>query len=292
VHYFRGDYERVVELATENLAALPAEWVYEYLGLVFPPSVLDRGLLILSLAELGRFAEAAEPEAEAIRLTPSTQPACTVGIAHVTAGWGRLKRGDWAQGRLRLEHAIAVVRAGNVALLLTFAVVLSAWCLAQLREASEALDRLREGEQLVENLAVSGYVVGVGWLYVCLGRAALVLGRLDDARRLGNRAVEFSQRQPGFAAHALHLLGDIATHHDRFDAERGEPHYRQALALAELRGMRPLVAHCHLGLGKLSRRTGVREQAQQHVATATTMYRDMGMTYWLEQAEAEMRQLK
>ena len=50
--------------------------------------------------------------------------------------------------------------------------------------------------------------------------------------------------------------------------------------------MRPLVAHCHLGLGKLYRRTGTREQAHEHVATATTMYRDMGMTYWLEQTEA------
>ena len=49
--------------------------------------------------------------------------------------------------------------------------------------------------------------------------------------------------------------------------------------------MRPLVAHCHLGLGKLYRRTGQREQAQEHLASAATMYRDMGMTYWLEQAE-------
>jgi hypothetical protein len=58
--------------------------------------------------------------------------------------------------------------------------------------------------------------------------------------------------------------------------------------------MRPLIAHCHLGLGKIFRRTGKRKlaQAREHVATATTMYRDMGMTYWLEQAEAETRQLK
>ena len=55
--------------------------------------------------------------------------------------------------------------------------------------------------------------------------------------------------------------------------------------------MRPLVAHCHLGLGKLYPRTGQREQATEHPTTATTMYREMGMTYWLEQAEAEMREL-
>ena len=46
----------------------------------------------------------------------------------------------------------------------------------------------------------------------------------------------------------------------------------------------------HLGLGKLYQRTGQREQAQEHLTTATTMYREMGMTSWLEKAEAEMRE--
>jgi len=54
--------------------------------------------------------------------------------------------------------------------------------------------------------------------------------------------------------------------------------------------MRPLVAHCYLGLGKLARRTGQREQAQEHLTTATTMYRDMAMRFWLEQAQAEITQ--
>jgi hypothetical protein len=49
----------------------------------------------------------------------------------------------------------------------------------------------------------------------------------------------------------------------------------------------PLIAHCHFGPCKLYRRTGKREQAQEHLTTATTMYREMGMTYWLEKAEAE-----
>jgi tetratricopeptide (TPR) repeat protein len=124
-----------------------------------------------------------------------------------------------------------------------------------------------------------------------VGRACLLLGRLDEAQRLGQRAIEFSPRYTRFTAHAEHLLGDIATHPDRFDAESGEAYYRKALALAEPRGMGPLVAHCHLGLGKLYRRTDKREQAEEHLATATTMYREMGMTYWLEKAEAEMTNL-
>ena len=69
------------------------------------------------------------------------------------------------------------------------------------------------------------------------------------------------------------------------------PTTARRLALAEPRGMLPLVAHCHLGLGKLFARTGKREQAREYLTTATTMYREMGMTYWLEQAEVEMKKV-
>jgi class 3 adenylate cyclase/tetratricopeptide (TPR) repeat protein len=285
VHYYRGAYERVVELATDNLAALPADWLYEYLGASAPASVYDRAWLVVSLAELGRFAEAAEYEAEAIRLAEPTQHAFTVGIAHRAASPLHLLKGDWVEACSLIERWIAVVRTGNVVLLLPYAVASSAWVLAQLGEASEALNRLREGEQLIERQAARGIVLYLGWGYHSLGRASLLLGRLDEARRLADRALESSPRQPGFAAWAQHLLGDIATHPDRFDAESGETHYRNALELAEPRGMRPLVAHCHLGLGQLYRRTGDQPKAEEHLTTATTMYRGMGMGFWLEKAE-------
>ena len=72
---------------------------------------------------------------------------------------------------------------------------------------------------------------------------------------------------------------------------RLEAHYRNAVALASELGMRPLVAHCHLGLCKLYRQTGNREQARELLTTATTMYREMSMQFWLQKAEAEMREL-
>ena len=288
-HYYRGEYERVVELATDNLAALPADWVYEYFGSAVPPSVFDRASLAMSLAQLGRFIEAAKYEAEAIRLAEPTQHAYTVGWAHQAAGTLRLLKGDWPKARALIDHWIAVVRTGNVVFLLPAAVASSAWALAQLGEASEALNRLREGEPLLERQAARGLLGYHGWAYHSLGRAPLLLGRLDEARSLGDRAIESSPRHHGFASHALHLLGDIATHRDRFDAERGEAHYREALALAEPRGMRPLVAHCQLGLGKLYAHTDKREQARDQLSTAATMYREMDMRFWREQAEAEQK---
>jgi hypothetical protein len=89
--------------------------------------------------------------------------------------------------------------------------------------------------------------------------------------------------QPGFTAHALRLLGDIATHPDRLDVESGAAHYREALALANLHNMRPLVAHCHLGLGKLYRRMGETGRARENFTNATAMYCEMEMGFWLDQ---------
>jgi tetratricopeptide (TPR) repeat protein len=270
---------------------LPADWVYETFGAFAPASVIDRGWVVMSLAQLGRFADAADHEAEAIRLAESTHHPHTIGQAYLAASSLHLTKGDWAKGHSLAERWVVAARAGNIMVHLPHAVAYSALALAYLGELSEVVGRLREGEQLLEKNEAAGH--RSVWIYRALARPYLVLGRLDDARRLLDRAAVVPEvsSQPGFAAQAQQLLGDMATHPDRFDPERGEAHYRQALALAEPPGMRPLVAQCHLGLGKLYRRVGERERAREHLATATSMYRAMDMPYWLEQAQAEVAEL-
>ena len=290
VHYCRGEYEQVIEVATDTLRAL-GDRAHESFILGRPASVSERAYIMVSLAQLGRFRAAAQCEAEMVQFAEATH-AYGIGWAHLFACDFRLVEGDWAKAHSRIEHAIAAImgNVGQFGQILALAISSAAWVRAQHGAAGEALHRLQEGEQLLERRAARGVVAWQGGAYHALGRAALLLGRLDEAQRLGDRAVESSPAQATFLAPALHLLGDIATRPERFDAERGEAHYRQALALAEPRGMRPLVAHCHLGLGKLYRRTGKPEQAQEHLTTATAMYREMRMTYWLRQAETESNQ--
>jgi len=55
---------------------------------------------------------------------------------------------------------------------------------------------------------------------------------------------------------------------------------------------RPLLAHCHAGFARLHHRTGHLAKALEQFGTATRMYREMGMAYWLEKAEAEMAELR
>ena len=115
-------------------------------------------------------------------------------------------------------------------------------------------------------------------------------GRIDEATSCAREILAITRRlgARGLESLALSLTADAAA---ASGAENAEGYYNEALALAEPRGMSPQVAHCHFGLGKLHRRRGDREQAHEHLTAAMAMYREMGMTYWLEQVTAETRQL-
>ena len=96
----------------------------------------------------------------------------------------------------------------------------------------------------------------------------------------------------GYRYTTLHLLGDVAMHREPPDIDQATAHYRQALAVANELGMRPLQAHCHRGLGTLYAATEQREQACTELSTAIALYRDMEMTFWLPQTEAALAQVE
>jgi tetratricopeptide (TPR) repeat protein len=137
----------------------------------------------------------------------------------------------------------------------------------------------------------------VGYQVLCsfsLGEAQMLAGCLQEGQSLAEHALAHAReyRERGNEAYALRLLGDIAARREPPESAQAETHYRQALALAEELGMRPLQAHCHRGLGTLYSRTGQSEQASAELSTAIDMYRDMEMTFWLPQAEGALAQLK
>ena len=145
------------------------------------------------------------------------------------------------------------------------------WSLGQ---AYVRTGRVGEGLPLLQEAAESPGLRAFHPL-VCahLAEAYLLVDRPADAFSLAEEALALSrdQNQRGMEAWALLVLGEVASHRDPPDLGKAEDHYEQAMALANEFGMRPLVAHCHLGLGKLYRRVGKRQDAQKHLTTATTM---------------------
>jgi tetratricopeptide (TPR) repeat protein len=285
-----GDYRSVYDHGRRLLQSLPGDRALERLGLAVFPTVMARVCLARTLAERGLFDEGVEHGREAIRISEALDH--PFSLIWACLGLGHLEgiRGDAAQAARLVERAVALGRDWNIR---TYAPI----ALASLGHMYARSGRIEEGLSWLQQALTASESTGTGFLQsigvVQLGEAYLLADQSDSARGSADRALMLARQrgERGHEAWALRLLGDIGAYDRRSDVKTAEAQYAAATALASELEMRPLVAHCHLGLGKLSRRTDKREQAQEHLATSTTMYRDMGMTYWLEQAEAETRRL-
>jgi tetratricopeptide (TPR) repeat protein len=129
--------------------------------------------------------------------------------------------------------------------------------------------------------------------YLAWAEGLLLAGNIQDAKRTADRALELAlaSGERGNEAGILRLLAEISACDTPPALGPALSLYERAKALAGELGMRPLVAHCHLGLAKLSERTGDRDEAQNHLTAATAMYRDMDMRFWLERVESKIEGL-
>jgi DNA-binding winged helix-turn-helix (wHTH) protein/tetratricopeptide (TPR) repeat protein len=284
-----SDYQRAAEVFRRTLELLhgtpPARP-----GPAFLPAVTARAYLAMGLAELGAFAEGHTHGADALRLAEVVGHPYSLVQACAAVGSLALRQGALAQALAALERGRALSEALEIPLLtrLCTARLGAAYALAgRLGEALPLLERARAQVMAVRRHPLAPLLtVRLGEGYVCAGRVA-------EARCLGQQALEAAhgQQQPGYQAYALRLLGESAARHVPLHGEQAATYYKQAIALAEALGMRPLQAHCHRGLGMLYAAIGQREQARTALSTAIEMYRAMEMTFWLPQTEAALAQV-
>jgi tetratricopeptide (TPR) repeat protein len=251
--------------------------------------IQSRAFLAQTLGWLGAFTEGRRRGEEAIRLATLEGPGAALIVVHGCLGSLYLAQGDLEQAIRVYDPGLALCRAsGNRDFLRPI--------VAGLGYASALQGRLAEGRALLEEAISNSIRTGgllnqayrVAWLSEVCRRA----GRGVEAGQHARQALALARqrKERGNEALALHQLGVVQAHADPPDTEDAEAHYQQALTLAEALGMRPLQAHCHLGLGRLYATTGQQEQARVALSTATEMYRAMAMTLWLPQAEAALAQ--
>jgi len=247
--------------------------------------VRPRAWLTLTLGHLGQFVEGISLGEEAIRIAEWGGHESDCIIATNTLGSLYVIKGDLDRAIPQLERSLALARTWSRV----------GWStVGFLGQAYAQSGRFDEAFRLFQEVAGASKQVE-GEVRSCrfrqLGEIHLLAGHPAEASEHARQALELARdrKQRSFEALALRLLAEVASHRDRFQPAEAEGYYRRALALATELGMRPLVAHCYLGLGKLYRRMGKRYEAQEHFATAITMYREMDMTYWLDRSEAETR---
>ena len=251
-----GDYRRAADCFRRNVASLTGELIHERFGMTGLPAVMSRTWLVSCLADLGAFDEGTARGEEAVRMAEAGRsplqpdPSLFRSRQSVPPQRGPLQGHPGARTRpwsvSGREHPDLVSHRRR-----------------------DLRVRIYPGGARGRGPAAAAAGGGAGhspealsaaharWV-AYLSEAYLLTGRRDEAMGLARSALAFARdlKARGNEAYALWLLGEIHTHQAPLDVEAAEGAYRQALALAEELGMRPLLAHCHLGLGTLYTKVG------------------------------------
>jgi tetratricopeptide (TPR) repeat protein len=286
-----GDHCQALGFLRGNVESLAGDLLRERFGLAGPPAVLSRAWLVRCLAELGAFPEGIAHGEDAVRIAEAVDHPNSLVHAYLDVGFLALRTRDLSRAIPMLERGLELCRVYNILVWFpeTAAALGCAYALAG--RIAEALPLLEQAEQRGAAMGtVGGQSLRVGYV----SEAYLRAGRMQEAVQLAERALDLSRahKERGHEAWALRLLGEIAARQAPPAATQAEAHYRQALVLADELGMRPLQAHCHLGLGTLYAKIGRREQARAELSTAIGLYRAMDMIFWLPQAEAVLAQVE
>ena len=248
-----GEYRRAVDGLRRTVDILAGPLAHERFGLAGYPSVMSRALLSTCLTDLGQFPEAIESAQLAISIAETLNHPYSLAIGYQCLGETLLLRGDPQNALVAVERSLAICQQWSLAHNVPKLTLLLGHVQALAGQAEAALPLLHE---------VKGFVTAHTWtpnisrIGASLAESYLLIGQIGEAAHLARSALDLAmERQDrGHQARSLRVLGEIAAQQDPPDVEEAQAGNREALALAEELGMRPLEAHCHLGLGKLCRR--------------------------------------
>jgi class 3 adenylate cyclase/tetratricopeptide (TPR) repeat protein len=286
-----GDYGQAIAFLTRNVELLEGELSHERFGLAGLASVLSRYGLACALAEQGAFAEAMTCSEEGVRIAEAVDHPFSLVLSYFSIGLASLRQGAFHKAIPMLERGLALCENCDIPIFFAWLASALGYTRALAGQVIEALPLLEQAVEHVVSLGVQyNQALWVAWL----SEAYLLAGRPEQALAQAERALELSYtyKERGNQAWTLRLFGEIAAHRAPPDIDVAAIHYRQALALADELGMRPLQAHCHRSLGTLYAATGQREQARAELSTAIEMYTSMDMTFWLPQTEAALAQVE
>jgi tetratricopeptide (TPR) repeat protein len=287
----RGDYRRAIDYHGRTVATLEGAWRYERFGGLMVPAVLARTDLAACHAELGTFAQGIAVADEGLRIAEAVGSPGSLMFAWWASGLMALAQGDLHRALPPLERAMGLCQEADLPMYVPWAAEALGAVYTLTGRVAEAVPLLTRA---VEQSRVLDMLVMEARCRLALGEAQLRAGRLEEAHALAEQALALARarHERGHEAYALRLLGEITARREPSEHDQTESHYHQALSLAEELGMRPLMAHCHRGLGTLYAKIGRHEGARAELSTAIALYRAMDMTFWLPQAEEALAQVE
>jgi class 3 adenylate cyclase/tetratricopeptide (TPR) repeat protein len=258
--------------------------------MVVRPIVGALSVLAFAHAERGEFALALRHGERGLRIAEAHRHPFSLVHAVVFLAGVQGQRGDLDQAAALCQRALAIGRDEDVHFLAPRAGGLLGYLQALRGDARRGIATAEAGAEAQLRMGFRGRWAPA---IALLADALLLGGELDRARAEAERglplAVECEEPATEWRLHRT--LGDVAALRDPPLTALAEEHFRRALAIASGRGMRPMIAHSHLSLGRLHQRLGKGGQARDELNTALALYREMDMLFWPDQVEARLRQL-
>ena len=285
----RGDYERGAELLSDNTAAL-GEPVSDgndrsFLGALTGQraragllTVLSRTWLVWCLAELGEFSEGIAHAEEGVRLAEdaSGEDPFRAMLAHLALGRVWLRKGEGLRALPALERCRELERVGNFKVWSPSVTSTLGYALVSCGRLEEAIGLLRES---IDQASSMNTLFGHSLRLAYLGEALLLSGHADEAVGHAVQALEVATacRERGHEAYARRLLAEATAARESADIDAAVTAYQAAIELVDELRMRPLLAQCHEGLGRLYQRSARHREADEHLTAAADLCHDMGM---------------
>ena len=289
-HAARGELREAVTCYRASFDALDGDITPERVRTLPYFAGPTRAWLAWALGSLGEFDEALSLGRDAIRIADARGDKVQEASARCLLANVHLGFGDVGAAISLLERSAAACRAHGVTDWLGPVLMQLGFACALAGRLDEAIALGEEGRAVCEpDRALTGHATRLAGL----AQTYLLAGRRAEAEATARRGIELAQqhRQPAGEAMCLHALGRIVAGAEPPDLVTAQDGFRRAQQMAAARGMRPLVAHCHLGLATTYARAGARTEAIEHLAAAAALYREMGMRSWLDAAHLEAKAL-
>ena len=282
-----GNHRKAAEILSRTVASMPEQMVHGDWSVNGLLPVFARSYLVLSLAELGEFDTGIARAEEALRVARAAEQPYSLIFACAGAGTLYLIKGELDRAVEVLEHGLSLCRTLNLPVALPVLASALGPAYGLMGRSSDAVRLLEQAVDQARSMKRAG---GHALLLLQLGDAYRLGGRITDAGVIAQHALDLARthKERGHEAYALRLLADIAAAGPGAARGDAEALYRQALGLAEELAMRPLAARCHLGLGRLHARGGRPTLAAASLAAAVTGFTNLGMSYWLAEAQSDL----
>lgn len=276
----RGEHRLAVTTFEAIIKDLEFKPFDDFHGLPVLPAAFARSHLAACLAEIGAFDEAAAHAAEAARRADAIGQPDSIMWAYWSIGSVALGRGASGEAVVVFDRLLDVCRTHDLD-------AYASRIMAALGRSMARVGQVKEGLRLLEKAvardASAEPQLTRSYTLTALSEALLLSGEPEKALAVATDALHRTRAhdERGAEAHTCWLLGAI--HRCRgIDLDAAAAMFESATTIASELGLQPLLAHCHLGLGDLHERGGLRTEATELRDRGQRMLNQLGMKPWLK----------